>query len=203
MTRLDRRALFTSGAAAALLAASGLSLSAAPRMGGTLRIAVPRDDDSLTAVARAAVYDRLTEIGPDGVLRPELAVSWDGGADARQWTFALHEGVTFHDGSALSAQDAADSLMAHGLPDVARAEATGPLRLRIELNAANPIFVEDAARLFCEALQADARVGDFRVVASHQESLHSHDAVSVLTQGATFAGQSLDPHLFASLIHRG
>ena len=72
-----------------------------------------------------------------------------------------------------------------------------------ELNAANPIFVEDAARLFCEALQADARVGDFRVVASHQESLHSHDAVSVLTQGATFAGQSLDPHLFASLIHRG
>jgi GTP cyclohydrolase IB len=72
-----------------------------------------------------------------------------------------------------------------------------------ELNAANPIFVEDAARLFAEALQADARVGDFRVVASHQESLHSHDAVSVLTEGPTFAGASLDPHLFGSLIHRG
>ena len=42
-----------------------------------------------------------------------------------------------------------------------------------EKPAANPIFVEDAARLFAEALQADARVGDFRVVASHQESLHS------------------------------
>jgi GTP cyclohydrolase FolE2 len=26
-----------------------------------------------------------------------------------------------------------------------------------ELNAANPIFVEDAARLFCEQLQADPR----------------------------------------------
>ncbi len=72
-----------------------------------------------------------------------------------------------------------------------------------ELNAANPIFVEDAARLFCEALQADARIGDFRVVASHQESLHSHDAISVLTQGPTFAHASLDPHLFASLIHVG
>ena len=72
-----------------------------------------------------------------------------------------------------------------------------------ELNAANPIFVEDAARLYAERLHADARVGDFRVVASHQESLHSHDAVSVLTEGETFAQASLDPHLFASLIHRG
>ncbi|WP_439139019.1 GTP cyclohydrolase FolE2 [Roseicyclus sp.] len=72
-----------------------------------------------------------------------------------------------------------------------------------ELNAANPIFVEDAARLFAQQLHADPRVGDFRVVASHQESLHSHDAVSVLTEGETFAAASLDPHLFASLIHRG
>ena len=72
-----------------------------------------------------------------------------------------------------------------------------------ELNAANPIFVEDAARSFCAALREDGRIGDFRVVASHQESLHSHDAVSVLTEGPTFASSSLDPHLFASLIHRG
>ncbi|WP_417241501.1 GTP cyclohydrolase FolE2 [Celeribacter sp.] len=72
-----------------------------------------------------------------------------------------------------------------------------------ELNAANPIFVEDAARLFCEALQREPRIGDFRVVASHQESLHSHDAVSVLTQGDTFDAKSLDPRLFATLIHVG
>ncbi len=70
-----------------------------------------------------------------------------------------------------------------------------------ELNAANPIFVEDAARLFSEALQGDARIGDFRVIASHQESLHSHDAVSVLTEGPTFESESLDPKLFSSLIH--
>ncbi|WP_095595542.1 GTP cyclohydrolase FolE2 [Actibacterium pelagium] len=72
-----------------------------------------------------------------------------------------------------------------------------------ELNAANPIFVEDAARLFCEQLLEDKRVGDFRVVASHQESLHSHDAVSVLIHGDTFDQASFDPHLFATLIHRG
>lgn len=72
-----------------------------------------------------------------------------------------------------------------------------------ELNAANPIFVEDAVRLFCEQLQRDPRIGDFRVVASHQESLHSHDAVSMLVQGDTFASGSIDPRLFPSMFHVG
>lgn len=71
-----------------------------------------------------------------------------------------------------------------------------------ELNAANPIFVEDAARLFAQQLDADARVGDYRVIASHQESLHSHDAISVLTQGDTFEADSFDPNLFSTLIHK-
>ena len=72
-----------------------------------------------------------------------------------------------------------------------------------ELNAANPIFVEDAARLFAEQLLADDRIGDFRVLASHQESLHSHDAVSVLTEGDLFHSESLDPKLFSTLFHVG
>ena len=55
--------------------------------------------------------------------------------------------------------------------------------------------MEDATRLFAEQLERDPRVGDFRVVASHQESLHSHDAVSVLTEGETFAQASLDPRI--------
>lgn len=72
-----------------------------------------------------------------------------------------------------------------------------------ELNAANPIFVEDAVRAFAQRLMADPRVGDFRIVASHQESLHSHDAVAVLTEGPTFASVGLEPRLFGSLIHHG
>lgn len=72
-----------------------------------------------------------------------------------------------------------------------------------ELNAANPIFVEDAARSFCAVLQAEKRVGDFRIIASHQESLHSHDAVSILTEGSTFSQVSFDPKLFSSLYHVG
>ncbi|WP_397544673.1 GTP cyclohydrolase FolE2 [Roseovarius salis] len=72
-----------------------------------------------------------------------------------------------------------------------------------ELNAANPIFVEDAARLFCAELKKDPRIGDFRIMASHQESLHSHDAVSVLTEGETFASDSIDPKMFKTLFHVG
>ncbi len=72
-----------------------------------------------------------------------------------------------------------------------------------ELNAANPIFVEDAARLFAQVLEQDTRVGDFRIIASHQESLHSHDAISILTEGPTFESQSIDPKLFNTLFHVG
>lgn len=137
MTRLDRRALFTSGAAAALLAATGVSLDAAPRPGGRLRLAVPRDG-SLDEVARGAVFDGLAEIGPDGVLRPELAVSWQGSADAREWRFELRGDVAFHDGRVLRAEDAAASVLAWDVPGVTRVEVTGPLSLRIELAAGNP-----------------------------------------------------------------
>ncbi len=70
-----------------------------------------------------------------------------------------------------------------------------------ELNGANPIFVEDAVRLLCASLEAEPRIGDFRVVASHQESLHSHDAVSILTKGDTFRQVSYDPRLFDTLRH--
>ena len=72
-----------------------------------------------------------------------------------------------------------------------------------ELNAAHPIFVEDAVRLIAEALEDDPRAGDFRIAASHQESLHAHDAVAVLSQGEAFAAPSLDPWTLGTLVPRG
>lgn len=72
-----------------------------------------------------------------------------------------------------------------------------------ELNAANPIFVEDAVRLFAQQFADDPRISDFRVVASHQESLHSHDAVSVLTGTGGYFSSDIEPHLFASMFHVG
>jgi GTP cyclohydrolase I len=70
-----------------------------------------------------------------------------------------------------------------------------------ELNGSYLKFVEDAARLLYEQLIKDKRIKDFRVICSHQESLHSHDAVSViLAPNSNFCGDV--PHeLWSSLIH--
>ena len=67
------------------------------------------------------------------------------------------------------------------------------------LEPASPPGVEDAVRAFAAELLAEPRIGDFRIIASHQESLHSHDAVSLLTEGPTFEQVSLDPATFAGL----
>jgi GTP cyclohydrolase I len=52
-----------------------------------------------------------------------------------------------------------------------------------ELNGAYVKFVEDAARLVYAQLEVDPRIRDFQVACSHLESLHSHDAVSVIAKG--------------------
>ncbi|MER3547213.1 MAG: GTP cyclohydrolase I FolE2 [Rhodanobacteraceae bacterium] len=50
------------------------------------------------------------------------------------------------------------------------------------LNAENPMFCEDAARRIRAALEADPRIAGYRIVASHHESLHPHDAVAVASK---------------------
>ncbi len=72
-----------------------------------------------------------------------------------------------------------------------------------ELNAAYLKFVEDAVRLLHEQLDPEPRIKDFKVIASHQESLHSHDAISVLVKGVRGGfTPEVDPSVFATLIHR-
>lgn len=68
-----------------------------------------------------------------------------------------------------------------------------------ELNGAFSKFVEDAARLLYRELAADKRIADFQVACAHLESLHSHDAVAVITKGVPggFRGEFTD---FGSLI---
>ncbi|MBV1895760.1 MAG: peptide ABC transporter substrate-binding protein [Rhodobacteraceae bacterium] len=140
MTWMDRRALFTSGAAAALLAASGLS-AATPRAGGRLRLALPRDGDSFDQVWRAAVFDTLTEVAPNGVLRGELATSWSSSSDARVWEFELRSDVAFQDGTAFGATDVVESLFGAETGaeiGVVHAEATDSHHVRVDLSSSNP-----------------------------------------------------------------
>lgn len=52
-----------------------------------------------------------------------------------------------------------------------------------ELNGANIKFVEDAARLLHEQFEKNEDIIDYKIVCSHNESLHSHNAISVLIKG--------------------
>ena len=70
-----------------------------------------------------------------------------------------------------------------------------------ELNGSYLKFVEDAARLLYEQLIKDERVKDFRVICSHQESLHSHDAISVIVAPNSEFCQEVSHELWSSLIH--
>lgn len=122
MKVFDRRALFASGAAAALLAATGVS--AAPERGGRLRAALsggkrdatwlrPADGLFMQVAAAGTVLDGLTEIAADGTLRGALAESWESHDGAQSWIFRLRKGVMFHDGVPLQASDVAASLSRH------------------------------------------------------------------------------------------
>ncbi|WP_243613490.1 ABC transporter substrate-binding protein [Shimia aestuarii] len=125
MTRISRRGLLKTGAAASVLAATGMPLMAAPKRGGRLRAGLSGANTSdswdgrthsdlfMIASAQGAVFDSLTEVAPNGSLRGELAESWEASADAKTWTFNLRKGVKFHNGKDFGADDVIESLNIH------------------------------------------------------------------------------------------
>lgn len=161
-THIDRRALFASGAAAALLAATGVSAGPAPGRGGRLRIAMSGASRSDTFDFRRAalgtqeepglfmkvamvgvLFDTLTEIAADGTLRGELATGWRSNADGSRWEFDLRQGVQFHDGQDFTADDVRQSfapLRENLLRDVTQIDATNRHRLVVDLKAGDPHF---------------------------------------------------------------
>jgi len=64
---------------------------------------------AIDEVVYANVFEGLTRFGPDGSVLPGLAESWEVAPDGLSWVFTLREGVTFHDGLAMTAEDVAYS----------------------------------------------------------------------------------------------
>ncbi len=60
-----------------------------------------REFMSLTAL----VYEGLVSIDDDYNIKPCLAERWETSSDGRTWYFTLREGLTFHDGTPLTASD--------------------------------------------------------------------------------------------------
>lgn len=59
------------------------------------------------------------------------------------------------------------------------------------LNGSNLMFCEDAARRVSQALRMRDEIKDFWIRVEHQESLHAHDAVAVVTAGLPGGYQAL------------
>ena len=111
---------------------------------------------AIDSVLYANVFEGLTRFGPDGSVNPGLAASWDISADGTVYTFKLHDGVTFHDGTTMDAEDvkfsldrarAEDSVNAQkglfaGITDVT---VIDPLTVQVTLGAPNGSFLFNMA----------------------------------------------------------
>jgi peptide/nickel transport system substrate-binding protein len=75
--------------------------------------------DSRAGLAiRFAQYESLVKYDREAKIVPGLACDWQVEKDARTWTFNLRSGVKFHDGSLMTAEDAAASIRRAVSPDM-------------------------------------------------------------------------------------
>jgi len=90
--------------------------TAEPQYGGTLTYGIEADTSNpwtpqrvLCAISCGqilrSVFDPIAEIGEDGSVQPVLAESIEHNEDYTVWTVKVREGITFHDGSPLTADD--------------------------------------------------------------------------------------------------
>lgn len=111
------------GMAGLILPASMRAATAQAKKGGVLRIGLGHGSttdgydpglwDNLYAQTYAAArHNYLIEIGADGNLVGEIAESWDS-ADAMTWVFKIRQGVSFHSGKSVTADDVIASLNHH------------------------------------------------------------------------------------------
>lgn len=111
------------GAAALILPASLRAAAAEPKKGGVFRIGIGHGsstdgydpglwDQLYVQTFAAARHNYLIEIVADGTLAPEIAESWDS-ADGMVWVFKIRQGLSFHSGKPVTADDVLASLNHH------------------------------------------------------------------------------------------
>jgi peptide/nickel transport system substrate-binding protein len=154
--------------------------------GGTLRVAIPSEVDSLdpwvdgsSLVATRQVFETLVAIDPaTGAVTPGLAASWQIANDGASWTMTLRDGVRFHDGSALDAAAVAASF-ARGRTTrayrilfdepsaIAGVQAVDPRTVRFDLRAPfGPFLAHLASPQTAIAQPSGAGTGPFQAGAS-------------------------------------
>ena len=130
-----------------------LLLSQPAWAGGVLRVGMADDPDQLdpamagtytSRVVFMAMCDKLIDLSPDLKFVPQLATSWAWSDDARALTLKLRAGVSFQDGTAMTAdavkanldryRTAPESVRKGELRSVSAVEVIDPLTVRLVLS---------------------------------------------------------------------
>lgn len=96
---------------------------------------------AIDSVLYSNVFEGLTRFNSDGGVIPGLAKSWEISEDGLTYTFMLHEGVKFHDGTTMDAEDVKFSLDRIGAEDSANAQKALYAAIS-EVNVIDPSTVE-------------------------------------------------------------
>ncbi|MEM7424146.1 MAG: ABC transporter substrate-binding protein, partial [Pseudomonadota bacterium] len=159
---MRRTGLVTALTAALIAAAGSAALAERTDIVVGMQLEPPHLDPTSAAagaidsVLYSNVFEGLTRFGPDGSVNAGLAKSWEISEDGLTYTFALQAGVTFHDGSAMDAEDvkfsldrarADDSANAQkGLfKNIASVEVVDPLRVKVSLSTPTGNFLFNMA----------------------------------------------------------
>ena len=113
------------------------------------------DEGGLATLGQSGEY--LAWSNDELMLQPRIAESWEPNEDGSVWTFAIRQGVTFHDGAPLTAEDVVATMEFHlGNESNALSALTGVL------SAGNTRFVDEATVEFT----LDAPNGNFPYLVS-------------------------------------
>ncbi|MDF1610413.1 ABC transporter substrate-binding protein [Hoeflea sp. YIM 152468] len=155
-------------AVAASILALGLTLGVTPAMAAKMDVTIgmqlepPNLDPTggaaaaIDEVVYANVFEGLTRFGADGSILPALAHSWEISEDGLTYTFKLHQGVKFHDGSDFDAEDVKFSLdraradestnaQKALFADIASVEVVDPATVKVTLSKPNGSFLFNMA----------------------------------------------------------
>src|SRR5262245_53552949 len=125
MMELSRRE-FVAGAAAASLAVGAPARAQTPKRGGTLRINYLYDLRILDPIYTFSyvtrdhgymVYDTLFAADANLKIQPQMVEKYTASRDQMKWSFALRDGLQFHDGQPVTAEDCVVSLQRWGKKD--------------------------------------------------------------------------------------
>ncbi|WP_170401266.1 ABC transporter substrate-binding protein [Ruegeria arenilitoris] len=111
---------------------------------------------AIDSVVYTNIFEGLTRFMGDGSVVPGLAESWEISEDGTVYTFKLHDGVTFHDGTTMDAEDVKFSLDRASAEDSANAqkalfagiesvEVVDPLTVKVTLSEPDGNFLFNMA----------------------------------------------------------